>query len=78
VIERFCLPDFASAIEGLVNAMSRSTFDGPQNFGQAEGVSLSICQWSEYQVDMVWHNCDAMDLELQFVVMQAMLENQTP
>jgi hypothetical protein len=77
MVEGFGLPDLAPAIQSLVNPVSRGPFDGLQNFSQAKVIPLAIGQGGEYQVDVIWHHDDAVNLRLKFMIMQAMLKHQT-
>lgn len=73
MIEGFILPYSTSTVEGFVDAMGRSALDAIHNLRQTKGVTLIVIQWGKNHMNMVRHHDYPMYMELNSMIMQAML-----
>ena len=76
MIKRFRLPNPPLSVEGLVDLVSRSSFDGIHDLGERENFhGLVIDQRSEDQVNVIRHDDRDLEVEPLLVVVQTACEH---
>jgi hypothetical protein len=76
-VERLLLPNFRPAIQKSFNPVRGSAFDRLHDFGDGNGPARATTR-SDGEVDMIWHDDDAMKVKLQTISGEAAFDNNCP